>query len=406
MRCRKASESLLRSLFDGSNLDKVPAIMHGRCHEKTAVDAYTAIKSEQGNSVEVRECGIVLHTAFRYLGASPDRLVLDTSAKPKYGLLEVKCPHAAFTMSQTVLQAVTSQADFCYQLNDGELCLRKNHAYFYQIQGQMALTGTEWCDFFIWIGNSTHLERIYFQEDIWARDTLPGLLLFYRLSAIPYLKERGRPVPPASFCTQRKTAYVTKYERILAPSLCQSQINGRNGSNACSVIATLFTRSALAGMLIDADDRRTEELMCEAMTAGNCLYEANHLTELLAMDDVLALDCPSVGVALSGESWVRPTLLADMVALLTPTSEAPDHVMEGVLTIHPVSFSVSCNSSFLTLFDSHSHEHGGALIAKVPISQAVHYLEYFFAHHYPGWGFNHSAGPNVIGHLSLLEAKE
>ena len=60
--------------------------MHGRGHEKTAVDAYTAIKLEQGNSVEVREYGIVLHTAFCYLGASPDRVVLDTSAKPKNGL--------------------------------------------------------------------------------------------------------------------------------------------------------------------------------------------------------------------------------------------------------------------------------------------------------------------------------
>ena len=144
--------------------------MHGRNFEKTAVEVYLASKAEQGNPVKVRECGFSLHPAFRFLGASPDRVVFDASATPRYGLLEVKCPHSAFNASETVHQAAATRSEFCCTVLNGQVRLKRNHAYYYQVQGQMAITGAVWCDFFVWIGSSTHLERVFADKKFWASD--------------------------------------------------------------------------------------------------------------------------------------------------------------------------------------------------------------------------------------------
>ena len=406
VRCKRASDSLLSSLFDGPDLTGVPAIVHGRNFEKTAVEVYLASKAEQGNPVKVRECGVSLHPAFRFLGASPDRVVFDASATPRYGLLEVKCPHSAFNASETVHQAAATRSEFCCTVLNGQVRLKRNHAYYYQVQGQMAITGAVWCDFFVWIGSSTHLERVFADKEFWASDVLPGLLTFYYSSAIPYLKGRGRPIPPSPQDCQQESAgaFVAQYEQRLTYSQSQSRINGRNGSSACTIIASLFTKSILAGLLDGTDDSQRERLMCTAMIEGNCLYDDHHIHGLISMDEAIALT--GMGILFSKEYWVRPTRMNDMVDwLIAVVSEEPtdSDIIGGVITIHPVSFSISCSSSHLILFDSHSHGNDGALLAKVPLSEAVQYLENFFEHHYPDLSFNATAGPNVIGLLTLIK---
>lgn len=107
------SKNLLEFLFNGPNIDKVLAIMHGRVQEGSAVKTYVASKSEQGSPVSVRACGIVLQPTFRFLVASPDRVVYDASAGPQHGLLEVKCPYSPFIAGQTVTEAACARPDFC-----------------------------------------------------------------------------------------------------------------------------------------------------------------------------------------------------------------------------------------------------------------------------------------------------
>ena len=72
-------------------------------------------------------------------------------------------PFSAYRDGLTVEQA-SQRADFCCTLVDGQVKLKKDHAYYYQVQGQLAITGARWCDFFIWIGTSVHLERVYADE--------------------------------------------------------------------------------------------------------------------------------------------------------------------------------------------------------------------------------------------------
>ena len=158
--CSTGHKGLLKSMFDGVSLDHVKAVAHGQRHDADGVEAYKATKRSRNEDVAVHPCGLVLHTQYRFLGASPDGLVLDNSSSPRLGLLEVKCPQAAFKKSLSVTEAC-SDPSFCCELVDGTPSLRGNHAYYFQVQGQMAISGVKWCDFFVWIGLSSHLERIY-----------------------------------------------------------------------------------------------------------------------------------------------------------------------------------------------------------------------------------------------------
>ena len=45
------------------------------------------------------------------------------------------------------------------------------------MQGQLALTGLEWCDFVIWTLGGISVERIYFDADHW--ENLTSKLVFY-----------------------------------------------------------------------------------------------------------------------------------------------------------------------------------------------------------------------------------
>ena len=47
-------------------------------------------------------------------------------------------------------------------LKDDRLALKCRHAYFAQIQGQMAITGRSYCDFFVYTVNGQFHERVLF----------------------------------------------------------------------------------------------------------------------------------------------------------------------------------------------------------------------------------------------------
>ena len=68
------------------------------------------------------------------------------------GLLEIKCPFAAYERDLTPEEACELPI-FCAALgmNDRpELC--KEHPCYHQVQGQLAISGLAWCDFVLWTG--------------------------------------------------------------------------------------------------------------------------------------------------------------------------------------------------------------------------------------------------------------
>ncbi|KAG5273004.1 hypothetical protein AALO_G00171700 [Alosa alosa] len=57
---------------------------------------------------------------------------------PPFGLVEIKCPNAK------------SYVDCKYLRSNGNtMSLKRQHAYYWQVQGQLLVTGMEWCDFVV-----------------------------------------------------------------------------------------------------------------------------------------------------------------------------------------------------------------------------------------------------------------
>ena len=80
---------------------------------------------------------------------------------------------------------------------------------------------------------------------------LPGLVAFYYDHARFYLSNKNRPVPPngrkqGSLAEDDKFADPRRWETLLAVEQAQSTIDGRNGSNACTIISGLFVHNFLS----------------------------------------------------------------------------------------------------------------------------------------------------------------
>ena len=109
-----------------------PLFRYGKDNEKFALADLSDILSDTGQTVE--NCGLYVDTKKCFLAASPDGVV------GAEAVVEVKCP----------LKCVDTRLDwlakhdptFCLQtdLITGGLRLKRNHDYYYQVQGQMHIT--------------------------------------------------------------------------------------------------------------------------------------------------------------------------------------------------------------------------------------------------------------------------
>lgn len=100
-------------------------------------------------------CGFVIHPNAPWLGAYPDGLIFDPSESCCFGLIEMKCPNVKNYIDCPYLKMVS-----------GQLKLKKTHAYYLQVQGQLLITGMNWCDFVVSSQEDMHVQRIYRDDNV------------------------------------------------------------------------------------------------------------------------------------------------------------------------------------------------------------------------------------------------
>lgn len=142
------------------------ALSHGCRYESVAVECYI-----RQCSLDCRKSGLIVHPEFPYLGASPDALV------GSEGLLEIKCPYKARNLA-------IKDAHLEYLDSNGKL--KKNHNYFFQIQGLLEIAGRSWCDFMVYTYKDFSIERIHRNKEIFNK-ILPKLKAFYYYHVLPLL---------------------------------------------------------------------------------------------------------------------------------------------------------------------------------------------------------------------------
>lgn len=106
-------------------------------------------------NISVMQCGIIIHPDAPHLAASPDAKVFDPRETMPFGLAEVKSCDVDNV----------SQVKHLFKVH-GQACLKKNHKYYYHVQGQLALSGLMWCDFITDTNTDFTVERIFRDEEV------------------------------------------------------------------------------------------------------------------------------------------------------------------------------------------------------------------------------------------------
>lgn len=95
-------------------------------------------------------CGFIIHPNTPRLGTSPDVVVFDPTESTEFGLVQIKCPN------------IKSYVDYPHlKMKESNLELKQGHGYYWQVQGQLLLTGMEWCDFVVFVEEATQIQTIY-----------------------------------------------------------------------------------------------------------------------------------------------------------------------------------------------------------------------------------------------------
>jgi len=144
---------------------------YGIQNEGVAADLYTA-KFER----ETHQVGFVINPCLPHLGCSPDRRGFDESEAHPWGLIEINCLPADRLNRLQYLK---------FDRRSGRYSLRKAHKYYYQMMGCIGLTGSNWCDFFVYCKEEFHCERVYFDKHLFSEivDKLNLFFFNYHLSS-------------------------------------------------------------------------------------------------------------------------------------------------------------------------------------------------------------------------------
>jgi predicted phage-related endonuclease len=129
------------------------ATSYGSANEKVAINMY-----RKKTCNHVHGCGFVVNPKFPFLGASPDGKVCDPFAT---GILEVKCP---FIMrDRTIKEALADEVmkkKICIEQIQDKVQMKRDHMYWYQVQGQLLVTGAKFCEFVLFTRQDLFIERI------------------------------------------------------------------------------------------------------------------------------------------------------------------------------------------------------------------------------------------------------
>lgn len=176
------------------------ATEHGCKHESLAVKAYEEVMKGKHVNYKIEQCGMFINKQYPWLHATPDFLCsCDCCGK---GCGEVKCPYC---LKDSDFEVYVKKSSACLRMENGELLLKRDHQYYYQVQQQLFTTGYEYCDFVV-CSVKEHVElvseRVYPDADHWD-SVLPKINHFWRYCVLPeilgrwYTQKRTVSQPPS-----------------------------------------------------------------------------------------------------------------------------------------------------------------------------------------------------------------
>ena len=196
------SQSLIKQIcYPESRGGTSEAQEWGLKNEKTARDTYCSSVKKKHLNFTMSSSGLVVHPEHPHLGASPDGVVSCDCCG--LGVLEIKCPFSCKNKSFT--EASRNDPQFCLtKCEDSSFELKKAHAYYYQVQTQMKLTGARYCDFVVWSPNEFVVLQIDLADDFIAQ-AFEKATAFFKSGILPELV--GKWYTKAPIYRQTEDAY-------------------------------------------------------------------------------------------------------------------------------------------------------------------------------------------------------
>ena len=148
---RKApiSDKFLKNTLHPSKFTS-SATSYGKCNEIIAKQKY--LRQGPGH---IHDISFVVNPKYPFLGASPDGMVCGNGIT---GIIEIRCPYSIRDM--TIADAISENMKCCLEIVEGKYHLKQAHEYWYQVQGQLLVTGAPFCDFMVYTRKYFIVERI------------------------------------------------------------------------------------------------------------------------------------------------------------------------------------------------------------------------------------------------------
>lgn len=177
----KPSQSLLKRICYPHVYKAVfKAGIYGCEHEKDALQAFEDIHSKK-HECSLSRCGLILNINYPWCAATPDAILNCNECGTC--CVEVKCPYCA---KDTSVSDLLEKGKGCLVKTDEKVMLSRKHAYYYQVQMQMALSNFHTCYFIVWSKKDVFVEKIEFSEAFW-NDKIKDAELFHKNVVLPEL---------------------------------------------------------------------------------------------------------------------------------------------------------------------------------------------------------------------------
>lgn len=168
------------------------ATEYGKMNESVAL-----AQLEKQLDIKISGCGLFIHPEIPILAATPDGILNDGE-----GIVEIKCPSSMAEVDPEI--AALSKKLTYFKVNNDVATFNKIHAYYYQVQGQLEITGRSYCLFGMWTSSKFPLKvvKIVRDKEFFNKNMKEKLIFFYENCIIPELIDprvaRGMPIRPYS----------------------------------------------------------------------------------------------------------------------------------------------------------------------------------------------------------------
>ena len=187
--------TIKRVISPSKSLELVPGIKYQIRNKKKAIQQYMRKAILKHEDFVYSECGLIVNSKLPYFAGSPDGLVHCTCHGD--GCLEVKC----FNIQEidTLVDFITRKPNNMFNKCGNNYTVEESHDLFYQLQLQINLNSSRYCDCLVWSPRKAFVVRVYPNRDFW-NTAMNKALNFHEQVVMPellakfYTKNKGSTV--------------------------------------------------------------------------------------------------------------------------------------------------------------------------------------------------------------------